>query len=113
MTSQGTAQRRFTKALKRGNLFAAEMAIREMGGLASLHDGLDYLDLLAEVKPEKLQAAALRWHGRLELEASVMSLAESQLALAALASLCAGERDAIGLLRKLVLRVRPTLHRAG
>jgi hypothetical protein len=34
--------------------------------------------------------------------ASLMSLAESQLALAALASLCAGERDAIGLLRQVV-----------
>jgi hypothetical protein len=42
------------------------------------------------VKPEKLEQAALRWHGRLELEASAMTLAESQLALAALASLCAG-----------------------
>src|SRR2546423_5808246 len=112
MTSQGTAHGRFAKALQRRNLFAAEMAIREMGGLASLHDGLDYLGLLAELKPEKLERAALRWHGRLELEASMMSLAESQLALAALASLCVGERDAIGLLRKLVLRVTPTLHRA-
>jgi hypothetical protein len=113
MTSQGTAHGRFAKALKRRNLFATEMAIREMGGLASLHDGLDYLDLLAEVKPEKLEAAALRWHGRLELEASVMSLAESQLALAALASLCAGEREAIALLRQVLRRVRPTLHRVS
>ena len=83
------------------------------GGLASLHDGLDYLDLLAEVKPEKLEPAASRWHGRLELEASVTSLAESQLALAALASLCAGERDAIGLLKQVARRVRPTLHRVS
>jgi len=30
-------------------------------------------------------------HGRLETEAAFVSLAESQLALAALASLCAGE----------------------
>jgi len=73
------------------------------------HEGLDYLDLLAEVKPEKLEQASLRWHGRLELEASTMTLGESQLALAALASLCAGEREAIGLLRKLLRRVRPTL----
>jgi hypothetical protein len=113
MTSQGTAHGRFSKALKRRNLFAVELAIREMGGLVSLHEALDYLDLLAEVKPEKLEQAALRWHGRLELEASVMTMAESQLALAALASLCAGERGAIGLLRKLVQRVRPTLHRVS
>ena len=109
MTSQGSASGRFTRAIKQRNLFLAEMAIREMGGLASLHEGLDYLDLLAEVKPEKVGHAALHWHGRLELEASTMTLAESQLALAALASLCAGERDAIGLLRKLLRRVRPML----
>ena len=82
------------------------MAIREMGGLASLREGLD---LLAEVKPEKLEQAGLRWHGRLELEASTMTLGESQLALAALASLCAGERSAIDQLRKRLRRVRPTL----
>jgi hypothetical protein len=75
----------------------------------SLIEALDYLDLLAEVKPEKLEQAALRWHGRLELEASIMTLGESQLALAALASLCAGEREAIGLLRQLLRRVRPTM----
>ena len=50
----------------------------------------DYLELLAEVKPEKLEPTAVRWHGRLEIEAAAMTLAESQLALAALGSLCAG-----------------------
>lgn len=98
MTSQGSASGRFTRAIQQRNLFAAEIAMREKGAL-SLSDALDYLDLLAEVKPEKLEQAALRWHGRLELEASVMTLGESQLALAALASLCAGERESIGLLR--------------
>jgi hypothetical protein len=83
-------------------------------GTPSLLDALDNLDLLAEVKPEKLEQAALRWHGRLELEASLMSLVESQLALAALASLCAGERDAVEILRRLLRRVKPTLlPRAG
>jgi hypothetical protein len=101
-------QGRFTRAIKQRNLFMVEMAMREQGAL-SLSDALDYLDLLAEVKPTKLEQAALRCHGRLELEASVMSLAESQLALAALASLCAEEREAIDLLRKLLRRVRPTL----
>jgi hypothetical protein len=108
MTSQGSASGRFTRAIKQRNLFAVEMAMRELG-TPSLLDALDYLDLLAEVKPERLERAALRWHGRLELEASMMTLAESQLALAALASLCAGEREAIDLLRKLLRRVKPTL----
>jgi hypothetical protein len=58
-------------------------------------DALGYLDLLAEQKPEKLERAAVRWHGRLETEATFLSLAESQLALAALASLCSGERDSV------------------
>jgi hypothetical protein len=78
-------------------------------GTPSLLDALDYLVLLAEVKPEKLQAAAVRFHGRLELEATTITLAESQLALGALASLCAGERDAIAILRRLLRRVSPTM----
>ena len=44
---------------------------------------------------------------RLETEATFLSLAESQLVLAALASLCAGERDAVEVLRRLLRRVRP------
>lgn len=56
----------------------------------------------------------MRWHGRLETETPLLTLAESQLALAALASLCAGERDAVEILRRLVRRMRPTLvPRAG
>jgi hypothetical protein len=108
MTSQGSAGGRFRRAIRQRNLFQAELAIRKVRML-SLLDALDYLDLLAETKPEKVEQAALRWHGRLELEASVMTMAESQLALAALASLCAGERDAVEILRRLLRRVRPTL----
>jgi hypothetical protein len=80
-------------------------------GTPSLLVALDYLELLAEVKPEKLEPAAVRWHGRLKVEAPLMTLAESQLALAALASLCAGEGDAVEILRRLLRRVRPTLIR--
>jgi len=108
MTSQASAHGRFTRAIQTRNLWAAEISLRELGG-ASLEDALGYLDLLAEQKPEKLERAAVRWHGRLETEASLLTLAESQLALAALASLVAGERDAITLLRKLLRRARPTL----
>ena len=32
MTSQGTASGRFTRAIQQRNLFAAEIALREMGG---------------------------------------------------------------------------------
>jgi len=108
MTSQGTAHGRFTHAIQQRNLWAAERSMRELGNV-SLEDALGYLDLLAEQKPEKLERAAVRWHGRLGTEAPMLTLAESQLALVALASLCAGERDAVEVLRRLLRRVRPTL----
>ena len=107
MTSQGSAHGRFTRAIQQRKLWAAEMSLRELRTPA-LEAALSYLALLAEVKPEKLERAAVRWHGRLETEATFLSLAESQLALAALGSLCAGERDAVDVLRQLLRRVRPT-----
>jgi hypothetical protein len=51
--------------------------------------------------------AAVKWHGRLETESPFLTLPESQLALAALACLCAGERDAVNVLRRLLRRIRP------
>ena len=108
MTSQGTAHGRFTRAIKQRNLWAAETSLRELGGV-SLEDAVGYLDLLAETSSAKLERACVRWHGRLETEATLLSLGESQLALAALASLCAGERDAVDVLRRLLRRVRPTV----
>jgi len=74
----------------------------------SLEDALGYLDLLSETNSAKIERAAVRWHGRLETEATFLSLAESQLALAALASLCAGERDAVDLLAAATAPARPT-----
>ena len=65
--------------------------------------------LLAELQPAKAKTAALRWHGRLEMEAPTLTLAESQFALAALVALCGGNREAIGVLRRLLRKVRPTL----
>jgi hypothetical protein len=110
MTSQGTAHGRFTRAIAQRNLAAAEIAAKELGGL-SLLDALDYLVLLAAQRPGRAQAAALRWHGRLELETTTLTFVESQLALAALASLCAGDPEARGVLKRLLRRVRPSLVR--
>ena len=96
MTSQGSASGR------------AEVALREMGN-PSLTLALDYVILLAQLQPAKAKTAALRWHGHLELEAPTLTLTESQYALAALAALCGGNREAIGVLRRLLRKVRPTL----
>ena len=108
MTSQGTASGRFTRAIQQRNLFAAEIALREMG-TPSLLLALEYVALLAEVKPERYPAAAVRRHGRLELEAPTLTLAESQYALAALAMLGQGRREAVEVLRSLLRKACPTL----
>jgi hypothetical protein len=108
MTSQGSAHGRFTRAIAQRNVRGAEIAAKEMGGL-SLIDALDYLVLLAEQRPDRAAAAAIRWHGRLELEAAVLTLVESQLALAALADLCAGNPESVPVLKRLLRRARPAL----
>ena len=67
-----------------------------------LDDALDLLFLIAAEKPERLPAAVMRWHGRLELEVSTLTLEEAQLALADLrdgggagaAAAAAAEREA-------------------
>ena len=89
-------------------MFGAEMAMRELGRV-SLDDALDYLGLLAELEPARMERAAVRWHGRLEIEAPLLTMAESQLALAALASMREGDAAAVGILRALVRRAHPTL----
>jgi hypothetical protein len=63
------------------------------------------------VRPDKFDRAAVRWHGRLELESAVLTIAESELALAALGALRAGDKEATEILRQLLRRVRPTLVR--
>jgi hypothetical protein len=52
MTSQGSASGRFTRAITQRNLFAAEVALREMG-TPSLLVALDYLIILADVQPRQ------------------------------------------------------------
>ena len=108
MTSQGTTSGRFIRAIQRRNVFQAELALREMG-TPSLLVALNYLGLVADVKPEKFPSAAVRWHGRLE-ETPLLTFAESsQYALAALGALGEGQHDAIDTLRKLLRKARPTL----
>jgi hypothetical protein len=86
VTSQGSAHGRFTRAIARRNVFAAETAARELRRL-SLEDALALTALLAESDPARYERAAVRWHGRLSLETRLLTLAESQLAVAALAAL--------------------------
>lgn len=88
MTSQGSAHGRFTRAIQQGNLWGAEMAAKELRGLA-LDDALDLVALIARSRPDRLERAAIRWHGRLSIESQSLSIQESAFALAALARLSA------------------------
>ena len=106
MTSEGSAHGRFARAIKQRNLFQAEVAARELRGL-SLADALELVVLIAAQRPDRLERAAIRWHGRLEVEASALTLAESRFALAALERLPADPR-AGDLLRKLLRQASPT-----
>jgi hypothetical protein len=109
MTSQGSASGRFTRAIKQRQLWSAEVAAREMGGL-SLAEALELVILIAAQRPDRLERAAVRWHGRLEVELPMLTLAESRFALAALERLPA-DPQAGDLLRKLLRQVSPTLQR--
>jgi hypothetical protein len=112
MTSQGSAHGRFTRAIKQRSLFQAEIAARELRPL-SLADALELVILIAGQRPDRLERAAVRWHGRLEVELPMLTLAESRFALAALERLPADPR-AGDLLRKLLREASPTtLPRAG
>jgi hypothetical protein len=63
MNSQGAAHGCFTRAVQQRNLFQADRALREMGR-PSLLVAVDYLSSSSpEVKPEKLEPAAVRLHG--------------------------------------------------
>jgi hypothetical protein len=66
-----------------------ETALREMGAV-DLLEALDYVALLVELRPTNAPRAAVRWHGRLETEAPMLTMAEAQLVLAALAALPGG-----------------------
>jgi len=101
MTSQGSAHGRFQRAIHRRQLFAAEMAARELDGL-SLTDALDLTLLIREADRRRYERAAVRWLERFIQERSP-ALADVALAATALSQL-----DGVGdqSLRDL-LRYRP------
>jgi hypothetical protein len=95
----------FQRAVQQGNVMRAEAAARQIGRL-SLEHALRLLFLYAEKEPIKFERAALRWLARYVTEGKAVSLLKAQLALAALAELRAGEREAAAkLLTELVRAV--------
>jgi hypothetical protein len=86
VSSKGSPHGRFRRAIDHGNLLSAEASARELGQL-SLADALDLLLLIAAKEPARFQRAAVRWHGRFELEVRGLEIADAQLLLGALAGL--------------------------
>jgi hypothetical protein len=86
VSSKGSPHGRFRRAIDYGNLLSAEASARELGQL-SLADALDLLLLIAAKEPARFQRAAVRWHGRFELEVRGLEIADAQLLLGALAGL--------------------------
>jgi hypothetical protein len=86
VTSQGTAQGRFQRALDRGQIEQAEMAARELPYM-SLGNALALVVGYARSGSPKFEPAAVRWLARFALEGREVRLADVQLAAAALASL--------------------------
>ena len=84
MTSQGSAHRRFQRAIHARHVQNAEMAAREMGGL-SLADALQLCELLANTDVARYERAALRWLQRF-IDERLPPLTEVSLAAFALAS---------------------------
>jgi hypothetical protein len=101
VTAEGRPLTRFRRAVEHHDLFGAEAAAREFGRRLDLSDALGLLELIAEREPHRYERAAVRWHGRLELERLGLTLAEAQLALTALGVLPANPEQALPLLREI------------
>jgi hypothetical protein len=70
MTSQGSAQARFQRAVRRGNVLNAEIAARELGSLAPA-DALALVLLYQRAGDEKFERAARRWIRRIQIDRSL------------------------------------------
>lgn len=85
----------FRRALERGSLLQAESNARlvnaQTGKSLPLGDALGLLLLMAQVRDDRYERAALRWHARLETELRDLTLGESLLALAALVAIDLGD----------------------
>ena len=113
MTSQGTASGRFTRAIMRGHLFAAEMAAREMDHM-SLSNAFSLCLLYRRENDPEFGRAAVRWVRRTQLEHSLrrQEVDLLRVAMAALGSrFDAAALDALLEMCRELRVVSPTLPR--
>jgi hypothetical protein len=86
MGNAGSPHAHLRRQLERGNLLAAEAAALDLAPL-QVPDALALLVLIAAERPERFERAAVRLHGRFELESRGMRIADAQILLGALAGL--------------------------
>ena len=89
---KGGAYPRFRRALEAGNPLIVRAAAAELTPPLSLPDALA-VTLVLHSDP-RFDRVAARWTARLSLECSSVSLADAQLAAAALRQIAGGRRDA-------------------
>src|SRR5919201_4655537 len=85
MTSQGSAQARFQRALKNGHVLNAEIAARDLGSLSPA-ESLSLVLLYQRSGDEKFERAARRWIRRVQIDRS-LGHQEVELLRAALGAL--------------------------
>jgi hypothetical protein len=110
VTTQGSADHRFRRALDRRNVTEALSAATEIQ-VIGLVEALELTLLLADREPAKDERAALRWHARFMPEVPMVEMRESQAILSLLA-LVPVSRLAAAALAELLSR-RRGLERAG
>jgi hypothetical protein len=105
VTSDGSAYTRFKYALRTGDLLRVRATAAELPHIP-LPDALGILELIEAHDEERFEPAAVRWAGRLALEAPGLSLAQLHLAIEALDGL--PDDDARATLREFARRARAT-----
>jgi hypothetical protein len=104
VTAQGSSRSVFKRAIERGNLPMAEMAVREMGHVW-LSDALKLTVLAIEKAPGKRNAYAVRFLRRLLEEDENLTIDEAVLAASALAALGGrGQEQAVSTLSGIAER---------
>lgn len=86
MTSQGSPQTRFERALRTGNGLVVRLAAAELPGV-HLENALRICLVLAVSEPERYPPAAARWLGRLLVESRDVTLEQAEQLARALRAL--------------------------
>ncbi len=101
MTSDGSPYKRLQHALRAGDLLLVRSAAAELASIP-LDAALAILELIEAQDEARFEPAALRWAGRLALEAPGLTLAQLHLAIESLDAL--PDDDARATLREFARR---------